>query len=768
MKVNFQILNSFFVNKNQNAKKILKGNAYQNNLGIINPFVQNTIDTFEISFKGADSCNPKDFQVKRLENLRCPVCGLIMLSEEQVALFCKDVSQKKGEALICALSKYKDESVLTGKPSQDKSGCGIYRPIKKEIVDTYIELANQYPDKDLLGLTNIQAEKCINELIEKQLAVVEEFKDFIEKNITNENEKSRLEEHLKTFTESIKGKNSERFSRKKFTRVLSYHVQDDELKKEANAILNKMPTSENDVVSFFVKHAESKSDIKQELGKKKPSSERIAESLVRQAVATTEHLVPKNKQGSNKLSNYICDCAHCNSKKGDMDFYDWFQTIPDFKEKLQNYLNEVRNALDNEELDVEYDTYIDKVVETISRISKGELILEIPDVQNPKKRIVVLEKRKREIEQVKEHNKKLLEIKNQLEEEIKKLEEYKHFDDIERLYEFSLKIREIDTQINDIKKEIRDLEIKRQKARKIVENKKASKNSYKKNLQILEQCSEEIENKQEQIRKLELKKVSKKEQINNISDRESIVAQQIETLRILMRSINQYTTKIAGLGNYKQEEEKAKKALEDIIVQLAQLKQENETILQKEGFDPNNSSEYKEYIYQKTLAHTAEHLLTNKTYKRQELQYRLQREVIELGKNAIETKLEELKQKDSVKYFINLNKIKHKENLKNTLEENLINAQKNTKEALAAKIAIEELLQGRKIEEIEKEFAILIEEKSTIQDIKTIAEKRARLDKATKILRKNIMQLEKLANYEDMKNSEYFYIMSFVDIDTFR
>ena len=72
-----------------------------------NPFLnqKQKTDSFEkTSFKGIQ-CSEGSFRLKDLENIHCPICGLLMLNEEQIKEFIADVSNKKGMALAKALEK---------------------------------------------------------------------------------------------------------------------------------------------------------------------------------------------------------------------------------------------------------------------------------------------------------------------------------------------------------------------------------------------------------------------------------------------------------------------------------------------------------------------------------------------------------------------------------------------------------------------------------------------------------------------------------------
>jgi 5-methylcytosine-specific restriction endonuclease McrA len=45
---------------------------------------------------------------------------------------------------------------------------------------------------------------------------------------------------------------------------------------------------------------------------------------------TIDHIVPLNKGGIHSISNVIVSCRSCNSKKSDMDFYDWVSRLDSY------------------------------------------------------------------------------------------------------------------------------------------------------------------------------------------------------------------------------------------------------------------------------------------------------------------------------------------------------------------------------------------------------------------------------------------------------
>ena len=259
MQINQLVFNNIFLNKKQNIKE--NQNTYQTNFGMINPFAPRSKDTFEVSFTARDHCTTQNFKVKEIPNLRCPACGLIMLTEEQMGLYVSDISYRKGKDLAATLEKYEDESVMTNKPSLDRTGLGIYRPIKKDIIDIYKKLALENPNEDLLGLTKIEAKRCIDELIAQQMEIITELIEYIETNYQDD-EKEALLKKVEESIKQIKGESKDNFARKKFIHAMRKDLGSEKAKKEMDAITSKMPTSENDINSFFVKYANTAKSAK--------------------------------------------------------------------------------------------------------------------------------------------------------------------------------------------------------------------------------------------------------------------------------------------------------------------------------------------------------------------------------------------------------------------------------------------------------------------------------------------------------------------------
>ena len=76
---------------------------------VSNPLACDVFQKQNISFER--HCPPTDFKVKTVANMRCPVCGLTMLTSNQINAFVNEISPLKGQELADALEKYEDESV---------------------------------------------------------------------------------------------------------------------------------------------------------------------------------------------------------------------------------------------------------------------------------------------------------------------------------------------------------------------------------------------------------------------------------------------------------------------------------------------------------------------------------------------------------------------------------------------------------------------------------------------------------------------------------
>lgn len=755
MKINLSTIKYFALNR---ANQTQRQNGF-----VVNPFAQNQKDSVEISFKATKYCATQDFQIKDIPNLYCPACGLVMLNDKQIGSYIKDVGNKKGEELIATLEKYEDDSVVTGKPSRDKTGFGIYRPYKKEVVDLYKELARENPDEDLLGLTRVHAKRCIEKLIEEQMVVIEELQRYINANYKDE-EKDALLEKVDEFVKQIKGESDETFARKKFTVGMRNAVNSTREKNEIDAITNKMPTSENDINSFFVKYA-----------RKAESSKEIATKFVEQSKPTAEHLRPKNAGGKNNLANYICDCADCNQKRGHTPFTEWLQTLPGFEQRLQQYIDDVRVAIDNDELDDEYDTYIENIVETIAEISEGEIILEVPEVLNPEKNEAAMRRRKNEIEKLKAQNEQLIKTKEALEAEIAELEKYPNFDDVDEHREINESIEVINREIEQLNQKSSQLEGAKYRLRQelnglesIVKSASAADKPslqarYDAKAKELEDTEKEIDRNKDRVGELKRKKIRLKKQKKGFVASEEAIKTRCEQFRALALKIKELRERIDRL-NYIEKEAILLDRIAECKNEIFEREVQNNQIIYDGQINPSDTTDFNKYNRLNDLKRTAENILKGKDCKKFGANSGQVREIIEMGRQSIELQIKELARLDSVIYFLNLNEIKAQQSIKEKLEAKLAEIEEVKAQSLALQAEVAQLCGDMTEDEVAQEAKRLQQETRIISDIHALSAKRNMLNHLKKMIRKNGIQFKKLEDYKNLRNNEYEEILSFIDV----
>ena len=352
-----------------------------------------------------------------------------MLNEEQIKEFIADVSNKKGMALAKALEKYEDETVFTHKRGMNERKT-IYRPQKQQVINIIKELAVENPGLSLIELIQKQAPESLNSLIKEQMSIVGELEKYISANLKDD-ELKNTQLIIEEFKKQINGESEIQFKRKSFINALNNVSSDTVKQEEITRIISKLPTSDTRIDSFFVKYSQD--------GR---SSKEIASKFVRQSIPTAEHLIPKSKGGKNNTDNYLCDCGDCNSRRGNILFDEWMKQKPNMQKNIQFHLQEIQRALDNGSLPVEYNTYIEEIIQTIDKLSNGQVKLTAPKIHNDMQQNALLQKRKNEVDKL---NKKLSELyakRKSLRRIIKNLETNPKFKNLANLENLSQEEKE--------------------------------------------------------------------------------------------------------------------------------------------------------------------------------------------------------------------------------------------------------------------------------------------------------------------------------------
>lgn len=100
----------------------------------------------------------------------------------------------------------------------------------------------------------------------------------------------------------------------------------------------------------------------------------IIEDIIKNAVATTDHAIAKNKEGQNHIANYVLMCKSCNSEKTDYSFKHWYDLHPEIKINLQKNIDKVVEMIKTGVLK-DFMDYPPQIAHQIKKLTNGEIIL---------------------------------------------------------------------------------------------------------------------------------------------------------------------------------------------------------------------------------------------------------------------------------------------------------------------------------------------------------------------------------------------------------
>ncbi len=168
----------------------------------------------------------------------------------------------------------------------------------------------------------------------------------------------------------------ESFGRKSFIHDLRKIVEtlkDKALAEKIINIVSKLPTSANSLPAFIVKYADA-------------SSEQIGFHMIKKSVASIDHLIPKNRGGRSRLSNYGLCSVGVNADKTNIPFDKWVRLHPVIYKNCQKYVDrliELCNAGFFDKINLPR-SYITDFAKTVYEISPKEnrIILDLSKLKD--------------------------------------------------------------------------------------------------------------------------------------------------------------------------------------------------------------------------------------------------------------------------------------------------------------------------------------------------------------------------------------------------
>lgn len=100
----------------------------------------------------------------------------------------------------------------------------------------------------------------------------------------------------------------------------------------------------------------------------------IIQDIIKNATATTDHVIAKDKQGTNHLANYLLMCKSCNAEKTNYSFKHWVDLHPEIKINLQKNIDKVVEMIRNGILK-DFVEYPPQIAAKIKKLSDGEIVL---------------------------------------------------------------------------------------------------------------------------------------------------------------------------------------------------------------------------------------------------------------------------------------------------------------------------------------------------------------------------------------------------------
>ncbi len=718
----------------------------------------------------AMKCSEKNFEIKKIQDLHCPICGLLMLNDNEQKAFIDDVTNKRGQNLKDALEKYEDESVFIRNQENNRKKT-IYRPQKQQVVNILKDLALAYPTLSIAELVRIKSEECLKRLIDKQFVVINELENYINTSEISQEEKEAFFRVLNEYKNRVLGKSETRFKRKSFIHDIQTPIKDPAIKQEITKIASKIPTSDTEVDAFFVKYSDSKR-----------SDREIASKLVKQTTPSAEHLIPKSKQGPNKTNNYICDCEDCNSSRGNILFDEWIKDKKDIQKGLQEYLEEVQKALDFGKLNPKYDSYIDEIIETISQISHGKIKLSAPKTYNDDKRKTILEKRRNEINKVNLEMIRLIERIRTLRQEIAQLKENPQFENISQYSITQTNIKKLKEKEAELRRELEIAQKEKEASMNTIadinrlEQKAKKENSEELEAQIqdFDRSGEslKLEQSNNKIIKLKIELNDIENQISNLTNKLSTLKKLIsedktktslEALETTIGQLESLTKQINTIKNSIFDEKILKERLKSIEKERKELENENVAILQTNKINPKNNTEYLKYCHFEELYEAASKISEYHSLRNGEISPHNASEIADIAQKEIRKKVIKLSQRNDVRYFMNLARISENQEEEAIIRIRLEEIKQITPELEKLNLEYAKISQNRSLDEIKSLYESLKSQQTLEQKILNISELTSELQNLQDTLSYNQKILGKLrVKYRALSNEEYRKLMSLI------
>ncbi len=321
-------------------------------------------------FKGSQGINfggTSGFKIKKLEDVPCPCCGLIMLTPESTKRHVNRINLAKGTKLADRIEKEEEPVFRSNERTCAMMAAKAARGTDMTLAQAFGKVSQNLPD----NFNSV----CTDVLLNAVLLCDEEFGE-------NSEIGTFLMEQAEHFNENGD------FYRPDLTTELAKFKEslpEEKYNKIEDAVL-KLPVSLAEVEKVMKPLEKASSTI-------------IAQALYAPSLATAEHVHPHSLGGKDKASNFLSECAGCNNPRSSMSYVEWFKIHPEFVRNSQNYIEHVEGRIVNGELPESYDSYPVDIRETLTNESEGHITLKVLD----KEKLIELRNAKKSGQQIDIH-----------------------------------------------------------------------------------------------------------------------------------------------------------------------------------------------------------------------------------------------------------------------------------------------------------------------------------------------------------------------------
>lgn len=296
-----------------------------------------------------------DFEPVKNEGVPCASCGDMTITHNQKLDYFKEIESKKDMHGLADFLKEHSDAVNTR---------------YKSLVEAFLSKLEENPDISEIDMVKFlkifTSAKLKAQLASNVKTVTLKWSEF------NSSDKALIQEYIDEVNEKfLKLPDNKPFPYEAHSDLLKrtiYLVSDNNFK---NRFGNKFKESIRKRYSRQLIMYPRKETVKKVGSPMKV----IVEDIFKGSVATVDHFVAKDRNGWERLPNYVVMCKNCNAEKTNYSVKHWSLINPEFGKNLQKYLNKIVEMIKKGELSSKYESYPAVLASSVSKLTDGKIVL---------------------------------------------------------------------------------------------------------------------------------------------------------------------------------------------------------------------------------------------------------------------------------------------------------------------------------------------------------------------------------------------------------